>query len=307
MGPRRKSAAQRVWMGWRRFFCPEGAATNQPRAERSGDSRGAPPWGRCCFQSVALKGRNNARNLFGGVSAVEPHRLLFPGGAWSAGVRVRRGSRRCAVLAFSGGRGRSRVPMKPRRKSGRSCLGRDTDRGTGARSKVRGSAGRWNGRFTAMLGDGFLGRAGIGLATCWRCRDRVPESGGTASFFVVAAWRSVCHFDRWSDPCFIRVSSVAGVSCGECPGLRLHSIGLAACMVWLDAHFSSLPAPPGIANGQWSLVIGHWSLVTGQRAEGHEPRTTNYKAQSTRHTDAPTHRAPGHRPPLFSDPRVRCR
>jgi len=24
---------------------PEGAATNQPRAERSGDSRAAPPWG----------------------------------------------------------------------------------------------------------------------------------------------------------------------------------------------------------------------------------------------------------------------
>jgi len=39
-----------------------------------------------------------------------------------------------------------------------------------------------------------LARAGIGWATCWPCRDRVPEFGGTASFFVVAAWRSVCHF-----------------------------------------------------------------------------------------------------------------
>ena len=78
------AAAQRAWMGWRRFsgnhgcvglclpgatgldgmasfFCPEGAGTNQPRAERSGDSRRAPPWGRCCFRSLALKGRNNAQ------------------------------------------------------------------------------------------------------------------------------------------------------------------------------------------------------------------------------------------------------
>ena len=38
------------------------------------------------------------------------------------------------------------------------------------------------------------------------------------------------------------------VSCGECPGLRLHRLGLAACMVWLDAHFSSLSAPPGIGD-----------------------------------------------------------
>jgi len=38
--------------GMASFFCPEGAATNQPRAERSGDSRGAPPWGRCCFRSL---------------------------------------------------------------------------------------------------------------------------------------------------------------------------------------------------------------------------------------------------------------
>jgi len=42
------------------------------------------------------------------------------------------------------------------------------------------------------------------------------------------------------------VSSVAGDSCGGIPGLRLHSIGLAACMVWLDAHSSSLSAPPGM-------------------------------------------------------------
>ncbi len=39
-----------------------------------------------------------------------------------------------------------------------------------------------------------LARAGIGWATCWPCRDRGPEFDGTASFFVVAAWRSVCHF-----------------------------------------------------------------------------------------------------------------
>ena len=66
---------------------------------------------------------------------------------------------------------------------------------------------------------------------------RFPRSG-------VAAWRSVCHFGRWSGPCFIRGS----VSCGGIPGLRLNRIGLAACMVWLDAHFSSLSAPPGIGD-----------------------------------------------------------
>ena len=92
MGPRTKSAAQRAWMGWRRVSLPRRAATNQPGAERSGDRRGAPPRGRCCFQSVVLKGRNSARNLFGGFSGVEPHRLFFRGGAWSAAFRVRWGS-----------------------------------------------------------------------------------------------------------------------------------------------------------------------------------------------------------------------
>ena len=105
-------------------------------------------------------------------------------------------------------------------------------------------------------------------------------------------------------------------------------------MVWLDAHFSSLPAPPGITNwslviGHWSLVIrhwsfviGHWSLVIGHSSfvtghwslvTGHwslvrkqEAPSTKHKAQSTKHkaqsTDVPTHRrtdvaATDHLPP----------
>ncbi len=51
-------ALARVWWGWRRPFCPEGAATNQPRAERSGESRGAPPWVTVLIENPALKGRN---------------------------------------------------------------------------------------------------------------------------------------------------------------------------------------------------------------------------------------------------------
>ena len=73
-------------------------------------------------------------------------------------------------------------------------------------------------RAVAPQGDGtvvlrrwlvtVLGRAGIGLATWWRCRDRVSEFGGTARSFVVAAWRSVCHFGRWAGPCFMRGSGL---------------------------------------------------------------------------------------------------
>ncbi len=48
-----------------------------------------------------------------------------------------------------------------------------------------------------------LARAGIGWATCWPCRDRVPEFGATASFFVVASWRSVCHFGSRLLPCLL--------------------------------------------------------------------------------------------------------
>ena len=39
---------------------PKGAKTNQPRAERSGDSRGAPPWVRYRYNTVALKRRNKS-------------------------------------------------------------------------------------------------------------------------------------------------------------------------------------------------------------------------------------------------------
>ena len=104
---------------------------------------------------------------------------------------------------------------------------------------------------------------------------------------------------------------------GGCPGLRLHRIGLAACMVWLDAHSSSLPAPPGITNSHWSLVTGQGSEVRGPRTTNQAP-STKHQAPSTKHqptayrlpTDPPTHRhtdTPTHRPTLFSDPRVRCR
>ena len=84
-------------------------------------------------------------------------------------------------------------------------------------------------------------------------------------------------------------------------------------------HWSLVIGHWSLVIGHWSLVTGHWSLVRSRRAEG--PRTTNYapstKHQSTtyhlpptayrpihRRTDAPR---PGHRPPLFSDPRVPCR
>ena len=43
-----------------RLFRPKGAITNQPRAERSGNSRGATPWVRYRFNAVALKGRNKS-------------------------------------------------------------------------------------------------------------------------------------------------------------------------------------------------------------------------------------------------------
>ena len=44
-------------------FAPIGATTNQPRAERSGVSRGAPPWVTYRFNMVALKGRNKSRRV----------------------------------------------------------------------------------------------------------------------------------------------------------------------------------------------------------------------------------------------------
>ena len=40
------------------FLRPEGARTDQPRAERSGDSREAPPWGIDSTRTRALKERN---------------------------------------------------------------------------------------------------------------------------------------------------------------------------------------------------------------------------------------------------------
>ena len=53
-----------------------------------------------------------------------------------------------------------------------------------------------------------LARAGIGLVTWSRCRDPIFDFGGTARRIVVAAWRSICHFGRWSGPCFIRGSGI---------------------------------------------------------------------------------------------------
>ena len=175
---------------------------------------------------------------------------FFRGGGWPGAVRVRGGWQRCAVLEVRSGPWQgTRVPMKPRRKSGaqRAWAGYRSRYWCGIKGPwLRRAMERW------FCGEGWrrgLGRAEIGLAICWRCRDRVSEfGGGTARLLGVAAWRSVCHVGRWSRPCFIRVSSVAGVSCVGIPGLRLHPIGLAACMVWLDAHFSSLSAPPGIGD-----------------------------------------------------------
>jgi hypothetical protein len=46
------------------LFRPEGASTNQPRAERSGDSRVAPPWVRIAGMVRALKGRNRSPRSF---------------------------------------------------------------------------------------------------------------------------------------------------------------------------------------------------------------------------------------------------
>ena len=77
-------------------------------------------------------------------------------------------------------------------------------------------------------------------------------------------------------------------------------------MVWLDAHFSSLTAPPDITNshgslviGHWSLVTGHWSLVRSQKSEvrgprtpNPEPRTTNHEPRTTNHELRTKHQAP---------------
>ena len=102
-------------------------------------------------------------------------------------------------------------------------------------------------------------------------------------------------------------------------------------MVWLDAHSSSLPAPPGITNwslvighsslviGHWSFVIGHWSLVIGHSSlvighwslvirhsslvtghwslvTGHWSGSRKPQAQSTKHKAQSTkHKAPTYR------------
>jgi len=60
--------------------CPEGAETNQPGAERSGDSRGAPPRVKMFISNLALKGRNNGVNLAMSQSLVKADTaVLCPG------------------------------------------------------------------------------------------------------------------------------------------------------------------------------------------------------------------------------------
>ena len=51
-----------LWTNVRGLDRPEGAATKQPRAERSGDSRGAPPWVTRTYHRKALDRRYNRRS-----------------------------------------------------------------------------------------------------------------------------------------------------------------------------------------------------------------------------------------------------
>ena len=91
-----------------RLFRPKGALTNQPRAERSGNGRGATPWVRYRFNAVALKGRNNrlvpyvsfVKGLFRPFRAGVPDTLITQGGA--ARLTPLRFALGCHVAAPSG-------------------------------------------------------------------------------------------------------------------------------------------------------------------------------------------------------------
>ena len=68
-----------------------------------------------------------------------------------------------------------------------------------------------------MMGDAFW--VGIGWATCWPCRDWVRDFGGTARFFVVAAWRSILPFWQSVSPLAPRSGSRAfGTHAVDVPG-----------------------------------------------------------------------------------------
>ena len=149
----------------------------------------------------------------------------------------------------------------------------------------------------------------------------------------MAAWRSVGHFGSRLPRCLLGPGAMAfGSHPVDFPG----SAGIRSA--WRPAWFGLMRIfPPFPPHRALQIVIGHWSLVRGQRSEGRGPRTTNHEPPGTKHQTPstkhhlppttyhlpptayrlpptayrlpPTDRstdAPTHRPPLFSDPRVRC-